>query len=217
MNSLPLSQCCYFLAGLLAVVPANGHAQPAPVPPTQATPAPLAKAQPEAATPRPSDSSPPNQPPSSALPPGYAYPLGPPPPGYVYVMPRLERVPIRYEMKPRYGLIAAGAGVFGGLYVLTVSLTALFDSTCGSPGNKCNTHWPMYIPILGPIIDIDNFLSSRSLIFPAVLDGLGQVAGISLLIAGAVTKQRVPVYADTVTLLPYGVRSGAGLAAVGHF
>src|SRR5579871_6311799 len=85
---------------------------------------------PRASPPTAAPPAPPVQPPPGAqtMPPQ-------PPPGWVP-----PRQPIRYEERPRYGLLIAGAAVLGGTYLLSVTFTAMADS-CGF--SNCNNDWPM--------------------------------------------------------------------------
>lgn len=155
--------------------------------------------------------------PGAAMPPGY------PPPGY-YV-PQ-QRPIVGYRQAPRVGLIAAGAAVFGGLYILSASVTAIFD--CNASGKTCSgTYWPMYVPLVGPWIQmayVGNESYTPAARFGLAMVGLGEAAGLAMLIAGAVAKEKVPIYAlghgshkATMQLAPLTLANGGGLLALGRF
>jgi hypothetical protein len=123
-------------------------------------------------------------------------------------------------MRPRIGLAAAGGSIFGGVYLMTVLFTSTFDNLCSSSStSQCNRHWPMYIPVIGPFIDIPNIINytSPGMVPLVVLDGLAQAAGIAMLIGGLATKKRVPVYAEQVSFMPMATPGGGGIAAMGRF
>jgi hypothetical protein len=147
-----------------------------------------------------------------------APPVYTPPPGYVpYPVP--PPAPLRYEMRPRYGLVAAGAAVLGGIYLTTVMTTSIWDNmgNCSSSTSRCNQHWPLYIPVVGPFVDAARLggLGQQSLTGVMVLNGLGQLAGLSMLIAGATTKRRVAIAGHSAQITP--VFSGTSVGLMGRF
>ncbi len=183
--------------------------------------------------------------PQQAAPPSYPapaypqYPQGyqaPPPgmyPGYAptpypqlapapYLIPR-ERTPIRFESRPRYGLIVAGAVTFGSSYLMTAGITGYINAIdCGNGSHCSGTYWPLYVPVVGPFLylgmgdkDIRTFASP---VF--VLSGLAQLGGLAMLIAGAVARKKVPVYAEDsgrLSVAPYLSPTNAGIQAMGRF
>lgn len=162
-------------------------------------------------------------PPPGTYPPGYApayppgYPGAPPP----YLGPR-QRVPIRYEMKPLYSLIIAGSVMFGGVYLTTAGVTGYINAlSCQGKTTCSGTYWPLYIPALGPFIYFGAANSQDTTIFSPllVLSGLAQCAGLAMLIAGAVVRHRVPVYAEEprLSVAPYFTPTSAGLSALARF
>lgn len=168
-------------------------------------------------------------PPPGAYPPGYAptYPQGYPP-GYQGGPPpelgqRPPRIPIRYENKPLYSLIIAGSVVFGGVYLTTAGVTGYINALeCQGKTTCSGTYWPLYIPAIGPFIYFGAANSSDTTIFSPllVLSGLAQCAGLAMLIAGAVVRHRVPIYAEEpprLTVAPYFTPTSAGLQAVTRF
>ena len=155
--------------------------------------------------------------PTYVYPPGpqqpmYAPPLAPPPP---------VRQVIRYDMRPRYGLIIAGAVTLGVTYLIHAGTASLVEVGLRASGDT-RTIWTNYIPVLGPWITmgtvpqgITQGLSFAGLAF----SGLAQTAGLAMLIAGAASRERVPVYAlnSRIQLLPSIGPTGTGLALAGNF
>ncbi len=147
--------------------------------------APLAAPPRDEPAPYPTTPAPPQQP-------QYA-PYVPPP---VYYMPPLKS---HYEERPRYGLMGAGLGVFGGIYIWNLL------------GAMLANDWRPAIPLVGPfILMADRHMDGAQGLF--LVDGLGQLAGAILAIAGAASKVKVLVY-DKVAVVP----TGTGVAAFGRF
>jgi hypothetical protein len=181
---------------------------------------------------------PPNQPPPGYAPQpyppqGYAQPYPPPPPSYM--PPPQPAQPVRYEYRrPNKALLIAGISVLGGGYLLTALPAALWNSLDTGVSNATGssthgTYWPLYIPVLGPWIEM-SYLNSNpyyqglGVLFsvPCVLSGLVQGTGLALTIAGAVTGSRVPVYDNptqpSISFAPMTLPGGGGgLAASGRF
>ena len=136
-----------------------------------------------------------------------------PPQGYYAPPPPPPKHP---EQQRRWGLLTAGIGIFGGLYILT------------NMGGYLTGNSGTLIPVVGPLLYINttpcvesqfNFCSSTydsdqrfSNLF-LVLDAIGQAAGIAMAIAGYTTTHQVMV-AITPTINPNG---GYGFSAVGRF
>jgi|SRR5579871_5746670 len=197
---LTIALACSLVSVARASAQEDAPDLPRASPPTAAPPAPPVQPPPGAQTM-------PQQPPPG-YPPYYYYP--PPPPGWVP-----PRQPIRYEERPRYGLLIAGAAVLGGTYLLSVTFTAMADS-CGF--SNCNNDWPMYIPLLGPFLEIGRLSSGDSgLSVLLVMDGLAQVGGLVMMIAGGLTHHKVAVYADRVNVLPWATATGGGLLVSSRF
>jgi hypothetical protein len=156
---------------------------------------------------------PPGYPPPGAYPPGYYQ-------GYPYMQPR---GPVRYEMRPRTGLIIAGSIMLGAAYLTTAGVTGYVNAVACNGTSSCSgVYWPLYVPLVGPFIYFGVGDRSASLYAgPAlVLSGLAQIGGLAMIIAGAVARHRVPVYADgtRVSVSPYVLPTGGGgLAAIGRF
>jgi hypothetical protein len=149
-------------------------------------------------------------------PPGYPasqpYPTTPapqpyyqqPPPVYqpapVYYQPFPQRA-VRYEMRPRYGLFAAGLAIFGASWLSDISITY---------ASNHNPAWESLIPLVGPLLqtrdginttgpggagynDSDTESVAR---FFLVWDFIFQLGGATMAILGLVLNHRVAVYAD---------------------
>jgi hypothetical protein len=169
--------------------------------------------------------------------PTYAPPYQPPPPGYPYAQPYpYGAVPAKpqpvlkgYEVKrPHWPLLGAGIGILGGSYLLTAGITGAIQATdcaVNTTQSSCTTsgtYWPMYIPVVGPFIEI-GYLSGSSwgvLAYPGlVFTGLVQTAGMALIIAGAIVPRKVAVYDEPrLSIAPYTLPAGGGgLMASGRF
>lgn len=188
---------CAALSFQLAL-PAAARADDPPPPPEQPPPARYPAAQPGYPAPPPGYAAPP--PGYAAPPPGYV-----PPPGWV---PQ-QQPPLRYEMQPRWGLFAAGAGVFGGTYLFSALL-----------GGFIAEEPAFYAPIVGPIIFAagqGNTTSAKVWTAYCVLDFLAQAAGASMMIAGLVAKKKVAVRDLPVSIAPVASPSLTGLVLSGRF
>lgn len=170
--------------------------------------------------------------------PTYAPPYQPPPPGYPYATPYPYGAPVPkpqpvlkgYEVKrPHWPLLGAGIGVLGGSYLLTAGITGAIQATdcaVNSTRTSCTTsgtYWPMYIPVVGPFIEM-GYLSGTSsyavLAYPALIfTGLVQTAGMALIIAGGIVPRKVAIYDEPrVSIAPYSLpNGGGGLMASGRF
>lgn len=118
---------------------------------------------------------------------------------------------LRYDLKPRKGLIIAGSLTLGGVWLIHAGLAGLTGGW-----------WPNYIPLLGPFIAMDYVpkgVDSNYHYAGLAFSGLAQSAGFAMLIAGIVTKHQVPVYAlkDRIRVIPLMAPSGSGLALFGYF
>jgi hypothetical protein len=145
-------------------------------------------------------------------PPGYGYGTEP-------TLPREldyeegDEIPPGYskETKIRLGLVIGGAASFGGVYVLTMVAASIADSVvrdndeirCQSTGLLSSTceqvptpeddddFVPLFIPLVGPFITIGTAEASAGGAVPLILSGLGQTAGVAMLIAGLAARQTV--------------------------
>ena len=168
---------------------------------------------------------PPGYPPPG-YPPGYA-PPGYPPPGYPpqYYGPTDNRpavidyeedqaIPEGYHLRTRVrrGLVGGGAGVFGGLWLISVLVGATGSADYGS-----DDRWvPLFIPIGGPFAAIDTLRSDSLGTLALVLDGVGQIGGLTMLIIGIAVPQKQLVRDNlaksTFTIAPTFTGNGLGVA-----
>jgi len=175
----------------LAQDPAGSVLPPPPPPPAQAQPQP--PAQPQAQ---------PGYRPSATL--GYTAPRrvryeGGEIPAYAHI-----------ETTPRKGLIIAGAAVLGASYLISVIAAIGY---CG-PGREC-VNGGLYIPVVGPFIVAAQAPSSGGATL-AAFDGIVQLGGLGLIIAGFVAPEQFVVWRDadaqaSLTVVPGG-GGGVGLA-----
>ncbi len=154
---------------------------------------------------------------TGAYPPGVAYPPG------AYYAPVM-----RYETHPRYGLLGAGIAVLGTAYLAAVVVGSAwcYDSIGCHGGVRIygageyeyvgGAGWPLFIPLIGPFIQA-GYASADWIQSWLVIDGIAQFVGLGLIVAGAVTRVRVPIYGDRFGLAPLMTPSSTGLMAVGRF
>lgn len=130
--------------------------------------------------------------------------------------------------EPLFGLVIGGALTQGSLWGLSILTAGVCDAwnhhfdhgTTDSAGTpKCDT-WPLYIPVLGPWLTM-GFVHKKGATDPLVdallaFDGLGQAAGLAMLIGGALGRSQVPALARLqFTPLPYS--RGSGVLVSGRF
>lgn len=149
------------------------------------------------------------------------------PPGQqpLYTAPPQAQMPqqvVRYDLKPRVGMIIGGAVTLGVSWLMHSGIAAMAQAVYTETERPVREMWPNYIPVLGPWITMTTLpndsvrgLSMVGLAF----SGLVQGTGLALLIAGAVSKQRVPVYAanQKIQLTPVIGPASTGLALSGNF
>jgi hypothetical protein len=164
----------------------------------------------------------------------YAQPMDPNQPVYmqpgqqpVYVAPpppvqTLPRQVLRYDLKPRYGLIIAGAVTLGVSWLLHSGTAAIAEAVYTATEYPVRTMWTNYVPVLGPwltMTTLPNDMARGASIAGLAFSGLVQGAGLAMLIAGAASRQRVPVYAwnSRIQITPSIGPTGTGLALSGNF
>lgn len=134
-------------------------------------------------------------------------PGGPIPQGYVLTE------------KPRLGLIIGGSIAFGLLYITSLMAYSLAEAVCA--GSSCsNDFWPLSLPVIGPFITIGTANAEGGAISLLAMDGLGQGAGLAMLILGVASKKQVWLRADLADLhlMPLALADGGrGLALAGQF
>lgn len=158
----------------------------------------------------------PNQP-VYVQPPGQQPMYAAPPP------PMMPRQVVRYDLKPRYGMIIGGAVTLGVTWLIHSGVAAMAQAVFEETERPTPRQmWPNYIPVLGPWIAMTTLPndSARGISMVGLaFSGLAQGTGLALLIAGAVSKQRVPVYAwnQKIQLMPTISPASTGLALSGNF
>lgn len=124
--------------------------------------------------------------------------------------PLLPPAPSRWEERPRYGLLGAGAGVLGGLWMINIITAASIP-----PVDRGATVWPLYLPLLGPFLEMANVEGwSRGVL---ALNGLAQLGGLAMIIAGATAKRKIARYGDRLMILPAPAGNRGGMAATVRF
>jgi hypothetical protein len=223
LRSARLALC--LVPALLSVASVARATDPPPPPPAAASTPPPGYGQP----PPPGYGQPP--PPGYYPPPGYGQPYYPPPGQPTDTRPvtmeydEEQPIPAGYHLrtKVRAGLVGGGAGLLGGLWIVSI-----FVGIFGNAGNAlvgAEEKWtPMYIPMVGPFITIgtaSNDLSGGGTALLAV-DGIGQLGGAAMIVLGIALPKKTLVR-DAVafsplpgmTVMPTFTGNGAGL--VGTF
>lgn len=175
--------------------------------------------------------------------PGQPYPGGAQQPYYPaqpYFTPQPTLIPtqttaVRYVEKPRTRMIIAGAAVLGLSWSLTALLTASYaDSlyykngmlarnsiTASGPSfGTASALWPLYIPLIGPWLELGYLSGSGSQLGGTLLaiDGVVQASGLVMMIVGAATRTRVAIYAkNNLTISPLTLSGGSGVLVGGRF
>lgn len=116
------------------------------------------------------------------------------------------------ETQIRKGLVIAGACVFGATYLLTVVVAA-------EAGKGAEI---LYVPVVGPFVAAGVLAKGGELgasLAPVfILDGVAQLAGVGMFIAGMVAQKQVLVRNDVsfqVLPTPLG-KGGLGLTVIGQ-
>jgi hypothetical protein len=154
----------------------------------------------------------------------YGYPPGPPP---GYFQPAFQPRVAGYRMQPRIGLIIAGSVMLGSMWLISAVSGGVAEASCdptyggGGSSYGCSTsYWPMYIPVLGPFIQmgfLPNDGTQGLALVGLAFDGLVQVSGLVMIIVGATLRQRVPVYAQKWNISPTFTSGGSGFAFTTRF
>lgn len=183
-----------------------------------------------------SDQPPPPPPPPQAQPqpqPYYQQPYYPPQQQQPYYQPQPQQpykplritnwsegepIPEGYHVvrRPRVGLIAGGAAMFGASYFISVLIAAVGQDVTG--GN--NPFWPQFIPVVGPFIQMGVTPLATVAVYCTFL-GLAQAGGVAMFIAGFAAPntflQRDALAKHQLQLLPYFTPTNSGFALSGRF
>lgn len=97
-------------------------------------------------------------------------------------------MPEGYELRsePKYGLVAVGATVLGGLWLASTVSAIVLDSQPDGTGdpNFDDNYSTMFIPVAGPFMTIATADSSGTGTAILALDGALQLGGAALMVAG---------------------------------
>lgn len=130
-------------------------------------------------------------------------------------------VPVRYVLRADRGLIGGGAALLASGYVAATIAGSLFltigDSSNDSSGSLSTAGGVLLIPVLGPFISAFIYRNPTWALNWTLVDGAAQVAGLAMIIAGARSKHKVPVFSEKLKMLPYASSQGGGLTVTGRF
>jgi hypothetical protein len=126
-----------------------------------------------------------------------------------------QAVPEGYYVKsrPRVGMVAGGAGALGGLWLAGVVI-ALFDGLSdGLRSIDCIDSCPtsrdqelgwLAMPVVGPWVSLGTGTLDTGWVAGSIVMGLGQGAGLGLIIAGVAAREKRLVPMTSVTRGTYG-------------
>jgi len=99
-----------------------------------------------------------------------------------------ESIPPGYEIRtqPRMGLAKAGIATFVPLYALSALYGGLY---LGNESGEAKEYGPMIIPVIGPFATMGTASDSDGNLF-LLLDGIGQLTGAALFIAGMLSEEK---------------------------
>jgi hypothetical protein len=131
-----------------------------------------------------------------------------------------EPIPQGYHRatRTRTGMIVAGAVTFGSLYLLSL-LVASAGSDASNSGGTTNPVASLYIPAIGPFIQMTNSSTATGNVFLAI-DGAAQCAGMAMLIYGLTSPRTVLIrndLAQTMVVPMHIGQSGYGLGVISRF
>jgi hypothetical protein len=128
---------------------------------------------------------------------------------------------VHFKMKPSAGLIAGGAVLFGAAFVGAVVTGAIFlepgSGMCGgsnnllvfngsasscSIGNSQVAAGTLLIPVTGPFVAAFAYRDPVWSINWALVDGVAQVGGLTMMIYAATHPNKVPVIGESFLVLP---------------
>lgn len=126
----------------------------------------------------------------------------------------------------RRGLVIAGAVTFGAVYLLNVLTAAASLDACKAyssvTNSTCTDASMLFIPVVGPFIQVTRTSGSASLSTLLVIDGIAEAAGVFMFVAGLAWQRTSLIRNDLgrntpakPTIAPYF--SGAGGGLVGTF
>ena len=130
-----------------------------------------------------------------------------------------------FVSRPAGRLMVSGATLFGVMYTATVLGAAIASDVCKEDSSLgCReAQWPIYLPIVGPFIQMGYMSGTGANTGRALLaiDGGLQAVGVGMFIAGAImygaNAGRGTQVAKRIQLAPYNASGGGGLMAFGRF
>ena len=137
-----------------------------------------------------------------------------------------DPVPPGYHVdtKIRKGLVIGGAATFGALYLLTALSAAVVQSAADSVGDDADEVIPLYIPVAGPFVAMATLEAEGGGIVALALLGVGQAAGLGMLITGLAAQKTELVRNDVgavqkprIRLAPTAGKGQPGMSVVGSF
>lgn len=131
-----------------------------------------------------------------------------------------RRAPSGYTpvQRTRKGLLIGGIATLGGGYLYSALGAAVIDDVSSIDGERHGTS-PLWIPVVGPFLEMGETDSSTGRLFLGVL-GAAQVTGAVMLYYGLTTTKTVYVRNDLVgpiAVAPLIGNGNAGLAFSGSF
>jgi hypothetical protein len=131
-----------------------------------------------------------------------------------------EPIPQGYHQttRTRTGMIVAGAVTFGSLYFLSLLVASVGSDTSNGSGSS-NPVASLYVPGVGPFIQMTNSSSATANLFLAI-DGIAQVGGIAMLVYGITSPRTVLIRNDLAQTIVTPMRigqSGYGLGVLTRF
>jgi hypothetical protein len=127
------------------------------------------------------------------------------------------------ETRPRRGLVIAGVIVFGSGYLLSILDAPLVTGFSSLTGNTNPSVGALFVPGVGPFIEIGQLADATWTPF-LLLDGLAQLGGIAMIIAGVNVPKTVLVPNEygaspgfRFSFVPIAAPGRQGLGLVGTF
>lgn len=141
-----------------------------------------------------------------------------------------RKVPAGYEVAsvPRTGMVVGGAVIAGGLHLVSMIAAVALDAEAEETlrdqqgGSRTdpefdNRYTPLFIPVVGPFVAVKTSEASGTGMAILVMNGVAQVTGCALVIAGLAAPKQVLVKQDMpVAVVPFFDPTGGGLAIRGE-
>jgi hypothetical protein len=131
-----------------------------------------------------------------------------------------EPIPQGYHetTRARTGLVVGGAVLFGTTYLISA-----LTGAAGSDLSNCGCYGALFVPGVGPFIELGQSTTATGSLL-LVLDGVSQLGGIAMFIAGFAAPRTVLVRDDYgssqgfhIALAPIVAPGRSGMGVVGTF